>query len=76
VIGNWPHSIHILTNYGLYIVTFKVDLTDRTAVLSNPSVTLKPLAVRTIKLYFDQYNYEIAANTYGYAFLVTKNSTA
>lgn len=58
------------------MLTFRVNLTDRNAVLQNPQITLKPLAIRTLKLYFDQYNYELAANRYGYAYLVTKNTSS
>jgi len=58
------------------VLTFRVNLTDRIAVLQNPHLTLKPLAIRTLKLYFDQYNYELAGNQYGYAYLVTKNTSS
>jgi len=74
--GDWPYSFHILSNYGLYVFTFKTNLTDRAEVLQNPKVTLEPFQKRVIQLYFDEFNYELAWNPYGYAYIVTKYSAA
>ena len=56
--------------------TFKANLTNRAEVIINPDVTLEPIQKRVMQLYFDQYNYELASNPYGYAYLVTKYTSA
>jgi len=50
-------------------------LTDRAAVMANKT-SLEPVATRLIEVYFDYFNQELASNAYGYAFLVTKNTSA
>lgn len=66
----------MLTNYGLYIFTFTTNLTDRAAVMTNKTASLEPVATRLIEVYFDSFNQELAMNAYGYAFLVSKNTSA
>jgi hypothetical protein len=73
--GNWPYSFHVLSNYGLYIFSFKANLTNRAEVLASPVTALTPLTQRVIQIYFDKFSYQLASNAYGYAFLVTRNTS-
>lgn len=73
VVGDWPYSFQVLSNYGLYIYTFGVNLTSRAEVMGNNS--LVPLSTRAVQLYFDTFSNQLASNDYGYAFLVTKNTS-
>lgn len=75
LVGDWPYSFHILSNYGLYVFTFGVNLTDRNSWILTHDQALRPIQSRVIQLYFDKFNYQLATNSYGYAFLVTKNTS-
>jgi len=72
VAGNWPYQFHVLTNYGIFIYDFEVDLTDRNQIFPFFDKTLIPFQRRIMRFQFDTFNHELASNQYGYAFLITK----
>jgi hypothetical protein len=59
VIGDWPYTLHFITNYGLFIFDFNVDLTNRT--LWDPVIEDNFIfnASRIIRMNFDHFNYEV-----------------
>ena len=43
VAGNWPYQIHIITNVGIFIYNFKVNLCDKTEVFPEFYENLTPV---------------------------------
>lgn len=74
IVGNFPYSFHILSNFGIYIYNFQTNLTNIHEVMWNPKTTLVPVSTRIIRVTYDKYNSRVASNEYGYAFLVRKNT--
>ncbi|CDW88489.1 UNKNOWN [Stylonychia lemnae] len=79
VVGEWPSTIHLLTNFGIYIFSFNIDLTNRTQIFiddQKPNITI--IKKQIIRRSFNQITSNIAQNQYGYAFLakqiITKDS--
>lgn len=75
-IGNWPYVVHILTNYGIYILDFDFDLTDQSQYVGDTDKLLTPLNTRIVRFFFDKYDYNIAYNDWGYIFIVRKYTTS
>ena len=67
--ANWPNSLHFLTNYGMMIFDFSLDLSK---AKFEDLKRLTPINVRLIRINFDEFNGEIVQNPYGSAFLVKK----
>lgn len=67
--------MHFLTNYGIYIYDFPVDLTDAEGInkfgITN---SFKEDSKRLIKLDYDYFNGEVASNKYGSAFLFSRKT--
>ena len=51
--GNFPYEFHLITNYGILIYYFDVDLCDRNAIFPDYKKTLKPISKRMIHMNFD-----------------------
>ncbi|CDW88978.1 UNKNOWN [Stylonychia lemnae] len=71
-VGDFPYTIHVITNYGFFVYTFNVSLCDRDQVLDNFETSLIPVQTRIIRNKFDFFDQDLAINKYGYAFLVNK----
>lgn len=69
-IGDWPYSLHFLTNYGIFYFDFPVDLTNRTLLDSDLYSNLIPYNSRIIRLSVDRFKHEVVGNQWGYAFLL------
>jgi hypothetical protein len=54
--GNWPNSIHFLTNYGLFIYDFSKDLRN---ITFEEIKGIAPDNVRLIRLDYDEINGEV-----------------
>lgn len=66
-----PYNVHVVSNHGIFIYTFEERLDNRNDILQGKLV---PKRVRVIRMQFEYYNYRMARNKYGYAFLVTKST--
>ena len=68
---NLPTSVIFVTNYGVFVFEYPVDLTDTQALINyydlNP---ILPLTKRQIGLNFDSYGEETIRNPFGNAFFV------
>ena len=71
VTGNLPNSVLMITNYGVIILDFPVDLTSTDQIIEVKD-SLKPITSRQIRLHYDYLSGYVAHNDYGSAFLVNK----
>ena len=57
VMGNWPNSLHFLTNYGMMIYDFQAGLNS-----ASPGEVrvVSPKTVRLIRIDFNEFNGEVA----------------
>eukprot|EP00347_Sterkiella_histriomuscorum_P013212 403365576 len=74
-IFNEPSSVHLLTNYGIYIYTFGVNLQDRSQIFPDFEQNLFVRQKSILRITFDEYSTDVARNKYGYTFLVKQNIT-
>ncbi|CDW72639.1 UNKNOWN [Stylonychia lemnae] len=70
-LGEWPSTIHLLTNFGIFIYSFNVDLTNRTQIYQeNDQVNLKIVKQSTIRRNFNQQlSNDVVFNQFAYSFL-------
>ncbi|CDW77654.1 UNKNOWN [Stylonychia lemnae] len=77
IVAQWPSTIHLVSNFGIYIITFNVDLTNRTQFLREGQIyAINILKKQIIRQSFQQYSLNIAQNQYAYAFLTKQNITS
>ena len=69
---NLPTSVVFVTNYGIFIFQYPVDLTDEIAIAKDVRNNLTPKSVRHIFMNFDNYGDNIVQNVYGNAFMVNR----
>ena len=72
---NWPNSLHFMTNFGLFIVDYAINLNSTEEIIAYKNY-LVPKSIRLIRIDFDYFNGEVAQNAYGSAFLLRKNYEA
>eukprot|EP00347_Sterkiella_histriomuscorum_P022787 403337163 len=68
------YNLHIITNYGIYIFTFRQDLRNDTSYFSDSQYKFEIIKKHVLRIPIDLFNSKIAINQYGYAFLVQKTT--
>jgi hypothetical protein len=68
IIPNWPYELNVLTNYGIFVLTFEDDLYKNSSIGWNYSS-------RIIRLHSNvqgkiTYSSTYAVNSWGFAFLI------